>query len=485
MLSRELKKELVGKNKTMKALKPLILSVLLSVTQQLMAQTSTLPNGTKIPVKFSARVTSDDKIEPQVVVATDILDMDGNVLISAGSFVKVYCTKTQSEHNGNNGGQITVTFNYTQAVDGKTIDLSGGYEARGKANIAGNFITMNGKKLRGKPAVIEANTACNDVITKRAYEIKVQRKATTENQVVSNKTNTAVSLNTTNFSKYQKEYFEYYAGIKLNTNYTFKLVAYGQDYPFRTVEGKYSIEKGSIIFQANRCYLDYEGEMPNKNVNCSELSGSTFFGEIVQDDISPFYSEYLKLRFTFADVPFAELYGVPNTTPVNQIRMLNNEKIYVLGELEATTTSNTNMRQTPSANGKLVERYNWETPLGESSSKIPAYEKIIIIGRTPEKSKVGSWEDYWYVVELEEALPDDKDYVWVFGQNITFNQGTTSVPKTTTNKTSTTTPKPTSTTTPKTNTTPTKTATPSPTPVRPTSPLKQQPVPAKSATPYK
>lgn len=453
-------------------LKRLILSVLLFFTQQISAQTQTsiLPNGTKIPVKFSTRVTSDDKIDPQVVVATDILDAEGNVLISAGSFVRIACSKTRAGwYNSGDGGRIVITFDYTQAVDGKWIYLSGGYEVQGKSNILGDIgFSVNGKKPKGKPAVIETNTTCDDVITKQGYEIKVQKRATTENHTVSKNTNTVISLNTTNFSKYQKEYSADFCQVKLNSDYTFKLTLYGQDTPFPTIEGKYSFDKGRIVFQTNRCYMDYEGYGTNKFVHCSELSGNTFFGEIVQDNESPFYSEYLKFHFTFADTPIATLYGVPGTIPVNQIRILKNEKVYVLGELEATTISNTNMRQTPSANGKLVERYNWETSSGEPSSKIPANKKITIIGRTPEKSKVGSWEDYWYLVELEEALPDDKDYVWVFGQNITFNQGTTS-----TSKTSVTTIKSTS------PTAPSKTITPA----KPASSPSQKPVPAKPATP--
>jgi|GEM_PF-5133933 len=459
-------------------LKRLILYVLLFFTQQISAQkqTSILPNGTRIPVKFSTRVTSDDKIDPQVVVTTDILDFEGNVLISAGSFVRVACSKTHSGwYNSGDGGRLVITFDYTQAVDGKWIYLSGGYEVQGKSNILGDIgFSVNGKKPKGKPAVIEANTTYDDVITKQGYEIKVQKRATTENHTVSNNTKTVISLNTTNFSKYQKEYSADFCQVKLNPDYTFKLTLHGQDTPFPSIEGKYSFDKGGIVFKAHRCYMDYEGYGTNKSVHCSELSGSTFFGEIIQDNESPFYSEYLKLHFTFADTPIATLYGVPGTIPVNQIRILNNEKVYVLGELEATTTSNTNMRQTPSANGKLVERYNWETSSGEPSSKIPSGEKITIIGRTPEKSKVGSWEDYWYLVELEEALPDDKDYVWVFGQNITFNQGATSI-----RKTSATTIKSTSSAATKTNIAPTKTTTPA----KPPSSPSQKPVPAKPATP--
>lgn len=384
-------------------------------------QSAILENGTKIPIKFSVQISSEDKIEPQVVVATNIVDFNGNILISEGSFVKVYWNKISSERNGNNGGKITVNFSYAQAVDGKYVYLSGGYEAQGKSNIAGNFITMNGKKLKGKPAVIQAGTTYDGVITKQAYDIKVQKKSTIVKKSVPNTIISSVPLTTSSFFRYQKEYLGNYSKIILNPDYTFKLTSYGQDGPFNSAEGKYSLDNSTITFHAKHCYLDYDGYGANKVINCSEFSGSTFYGKVIKDNTSIFYSEYLSLDFASKQqYVAANRYGVPETEPVNQIRKYDGQDVYVLEKKDAYTTSVANMRQIPNTKGKLVKRYNWETPTGEASSKIPINEKITVIGRTPEKYKVGSWEDYWYLIEVEEYLPDEKDYVWVYGQNIKF-----------------------------------------------------------------
>lgn len=452
----------------MKLFKLLILFTLTIFVQQVIAQTSVLPNGTKVPVKFSTQVNSDDKIDPQVIVASDVLDSEGNVLISAGSFVRVACSKTSAgRYNSGDGGRIVITFDYTQAVDGRRVYLSGGYEAQGKSNILGDIgFSFNGKKPKGKPAVIPTGTTYDDVITKQVYEIKVQKKS---NVAKTTKVETTpIVVNNSDFSKYQKEYSGFFTGLSLNRDYSFKMIIYGQDVFSYNAEGRYMVENGKIIFQVNKCY-EYDSDFgTKKNVNCG-FDGNQFQGTIVQDHNSMFYSEYLDLSFVLEKEFLNISFGVPDTEPVSQIRKYDGQNVYVLGKKEVTTTSTANMRKTPHIKGKLVERYNWETLSGTASSKIPTGTKITVVGRTPEKCKVDSWEDYWYLIEVEESLPDERDYVWIYGQNITFDKGSAS-------RKTTTTPKTTTTTKPVTNTAkPASTGKPTP----------AKPVPAKPATPYK
>lgn len=504
-------------------LKQLILSVLFLFTQKTIAQTqtSTLPNGTKIPVKFSTRVTSDDQLEPQVVVASDILDSDGNVLISEGSFVKIYCRKTRSEHNGNNGGKITVTFSYTQAVDGKHIDLSGGYEAQGKANLAGNFVTMNGKKLKGKPAVINAETTYDGVITKRIYEVKVQKKKSVVQEVVKEATEittteeyhsseyhttstTTIAITSANISKYiGKTFFSavipfeaFY--LRFNADNTYVLATEGNGGGFTVNAGKFSLKDDKFNLTAQRCYYFPDGDRSNfskitgkesgvKSVcGQNESFGNIITAKIISDEKSLYFKEYLVLN--------GRVFGVAGTEPKSgEAKNYYGIDVIIVGRKEGITTTSVKTRSTPSENSTLGVCYSDD--LGEEDEIIQRIEKnetVTALARTIFKQKVSNIEDYWYLVK-----PAYDCEIWIHGQYLKFDGATNAASTTkstsgTTNKTSTTTKSATGTTTrsassttPKINTAPTKTTTPSKTPTKPASSPTQKPVPAKPATPYK
>lgn len=486
-------------------LKGLILFVIVLFSRQLIAQTSTLNNGAKILVKFSTLVNSDDSVEPQVVVASDIVDSEGNLLIAEGVFVKTYWNKTSSEHNGNSGGKITINFNYTQAVDGKYINLSGGYEAQGKSNLAGSFITMNGKKLKGKPAVIEAGTIYDGVIVKQVYDIKIQKKKNVSQEVLKevtgnieekeyhsseyHTTSTAkIAVTSANISKYIGKKFlsavipfeAFY--LRFNADNTYILATEGNGGGFTINTGKFSLKDDKFHLTAQRCYYLPDGDPSNfskitgketgiKSIcGQDESFGNVITAKIVSDEKSLYFKEYLNLN--------GRMFGVTGTEPKSgEAKSYYGIDVIIVGRKEGITTTSVKTRSNPSGNS-TSECYSYD--LGEEDEviqQIEKNEKVTVLARTVSKEKVGNIEDYWYLVE--PAYYDCK--IWIHGQYLKFDGLTIKTP---TSNTQSATPSKTNTLPSKSTTKPTTTqsvTTSKPaTPTNTSKPVK--PVPAK---PYK
>ena len=100
-------------------------------------------------------------------------------------------------------------------------------------------------------------------------------------------------------------------------------------------------------------------------------------------------------------------------------RESNNNQFVKIKEKNAILLSNMKMRKGPGQNFPVSKCEFNEN--GASSAPRAVLEKgrhTAIIGRTPEKKKVGQWENYWYYVDIGATWYDscDQTQIWLFGQ---------------------------------------------------------------------
>lgn len=143
-----------------------------------------LPHGAAVPVKFSKKLSSDDSQDVQAIVASDVVDSEGNKLIASGAPVEVSIAKTPSKSVGK-AGSLAIAVKSTKAVDGQTIDLSGNQLVNGK-NRSGAAWTLTGVGcfvippfnflfllMKGRPAVIADTTILADVRSATTYKVNI------------------------------------------------------------------------------------------------------------------------------------------------------------------------------------------------------------------------------------------------------------------------------------------------------------------------
>lgn len=149
-----------------------------------------LPQNTKIPVKFIKKVNSNDKLEAEIVVASDVNDEEGNKLIASGAPVNANIEKVISKAVGK-PGNISVTFISTVAIDGQKIDLSGGHNEFGKDRSGAAWAwTVVGclvippwftgplfLLIKGKPAEINESTLVDDIRPATTYKINTGKES--------------------------------------------------------------------------------------------------------------------------------------------------------------------------------------------------------------------------------------------------------------------------------------------------------------------
>lgn len=416
-----------------------LLGMLFCVSTFTAQQNGSIASGTQIPMRFISNISSDDKLEPQVVVASNVSDPNGNVVITAGSFVRTSVQKVASTNNGTKGGDITVRFLSTSAVDGQTIELSGSHNVQGQGNFAGNFIAVNGKPLKGKPAVIEEETLIYNVITTKAYQVKVANQNATyetlESEDVENLQEsdlegyTTKAITSANLNQYIGKTFGdgdlfVYSFLKLNTDntYVYAEVANGGVWAVNT--GNFKLNNGKIHLTATRCY-NVEGNEPTgkenaPNENCdSENSGLSFQGyrnevSILSSEHSLYFTEYVRMKGSLG----SRMYGVVGTElPAGLERESEGVPIITTGYRKGKTKVAVKLRSTPSVAASQAKCYT-EDVFEEEVSQIPAGESVITLGRTKNKEKVGTVEDYWYLVEPEYFLCS----IWVHGQYLQLEE---------------------------------------------------------------
>ncbi|MBR1889958.1 MAG: hypothetical protein IJ816_04955 [Alloprevotella sp.] len=153
----------------------------------LSATAQTLPNNTQVPVQFTSELSSKDTstFSSGIVVATDVKDNAGKILIKAGTPVVATLTSKKARGVGR-PGMLEVEYVSTKAVDGTLIKLYGKTTQEGenrKGKVLGVGLGVGLTVLwpmlfylckKGGQAVIPAGMIVTGVFTLGDYNIYAQ-----------------------------------------------------------------------------------------------------------------------------------------------------------------------------------------------------------------------------------------------------------------------------------------------------------------------
>jgi hypothetical protein len=93
-------------------------------------------------------------------------------------------------------------------------------------------------------------------------------------------------------------------------------------------------------------------------------------------------------------------------------RIFRGTEVVTMGMKHASTTQNVKIRKGPSVSS--AELIFTKEPYGDAGLKyVPASTEITVIARTKVKDKVGTWENYWYLVNAGNLKE-----VWMYGEFI-------------------------------------------------------------------
>ena len=125
-----LHKNNIMKIKNCKAILIIIASFLLTVNV-FAQEESLLTTGQIISIKLKEDWIGKSKKNPEFVVANNVTNANGKVLISSGSVITSQVKNIKARGLGR-GGKLKVQFLSVNAVDGQTIALSGQFTEKGK-----------------------------------------------------------------------------------------------------------------------------------------------------------------------------------------------------------------------------------------------------------------------------------------------------------------------------------------------------------------
>jgi hypothetical protein len=131
----------------------------------------------------------------------------------------------------------------------------------------------------------------------------------------------------------------------------------------------------------------------------------------------------IKRHFSENDLIYSKSYRFEKGTEFK----LNDDKVIMMGEIEAVTTDNLKFREQPDINSR---DYYVLFPNGKDLNFLPKGMKIILLYRTVNKERVKFWKNYWYYIKLD-TLENYKVYYlddegnkkeilgnefWIFGE---------------------------------------------------------------------
>ena len=147
---------------------------------------SVLAAGTALTVKIKNNWSTKNNEVPEFVVANNVTDLDGNILIPGGAVI----TTQVKEHRARGVGRpgfIDVQYISVKAVDGQNIALIGGFNKKGENRYAlchgltwGLFFFVLGPfslpclAIKGKELhLVSGDVVCNNVSLANAIKINV------------------------------------------------------------------------------------------------------------------------------------------------------------------------------------------------------------------------------------------------------------------------------------------------------------------------
>lgn len=143
-----------------------------------------LKSGNQIIVTSMTDINSEINTQPNFIIASDIKDPNGNILIAQGTEVITETTLIKRKGVGK-PGEIQIKFISTKSVDGQTILLNGtkneiGVSNKGKALGVGLGVGLGTFLLpmlafiakKGEPAILKSGTIFSNITTIGEYQIK-------------------------------------------------------------------------------------------------------------------------------------------------------------------------------------------------------------------------------------------------------------------------------------------------------------------------
>lgn len=113
------------------------MGVALMITTFVFAETITIPNGTVVPVRTMAQLTSGQLSMGQEVILNVAQDVKikGKTVIKAGAAVYGSVQESKGGQMAGIAGTIVIALNSTVAVDGTNITLSGSFSNQAKSEV--------------------------------------------------------------------------------------------------------------------------------------------------------------------------------------------------------------------------------------------------------------------------------------------------------------------------------------------------------------
>jgi hypothetical protein len=108
------------------------------------------------------------------------------------------------------------------------------------------------------------------------------------------------------------------------------------------------------------------------------------------------------------------IFNNSDKTKINSEITINSIPVLSLGLKKGVTTENVKIRENPDIKSKSII-FNSEM-YGGNLPSIPKGAEISIIARTIEKNRIGSWDNYWYYVNVGDYYR--KGWVWMYGEFI-------------------------------------------------------------------
>jgi ELWxxDGT repeat protein len=225
----------------------------------------------------------------------------------------------------------------------------------------------------------------------------------------------------------------FYLSLVLKPDNAFFIYDESDGSVFEVKTGTYSLKNGALELTAKRCYImNDEGSTPTGNEKGKPKDCATFFGsnmkiELISDNKSLYYSQYLKISADTLIKNDGFCMGINQTLfPIpgmevksGDLRTAGADSVVIMGMKKGVTNAAAKLRATPSTNGTVV-KYEADSDCPDCPDNevkqydvAPVNTPVILIAKSLHKSKVGKSEDYWYLVNI-----GSQKEVWIFGQFI-------------------------------------------------------------------
>ncbi len=180
-------------------------------------------------------------------------------------------------------------------------------------------------------------------------------------------------------------------------------------------EGSYHIKNNFLELAPKVCK---ERKNHTRSISCKQTFG---FGKckIVDNFDNPFVDKFLSCKSDSNPNAF-HLTGLPNEykfplfkLPTKPGKLISYQKIpLLLLKIKGITLANVKIREKPDIKSASI-KYYLDSEHNKYLDYLPKDSEIFLIGRTTSLSQIQNWNNYWYLVIVNE-----NHYVWIYGEFI-------------------------------------------------------------------